>query len=330
MPLKPPIPLDSTFHSLPERINVVIPLFNDWPAVALLLERIRLVVDEPLCNRLAFLIVDDCSTTVYDTIPAGVGQSVSILRLFRNVGHQKAIALGLSFLADQPDQYPTIVMDSDGEDRPEDIGQLLRRGAEKPGHVVFAHRAKRHESLLFRVFYLIYKSVFRLLTGKVITFGNFSLVPAGLLRKLAHVSEIWNNYPGGVIRSRLPYTAVPLERGRRLAGESKMNFVSLVLHGLGAISVLMETTAVRLALFCVMMLVASMLGIGIVIYLKLFTNTSTPGWTTYLVFSFLIVMLQAFLISLLLVFMVLSYRTQPQFIPAKQFGDFVERVERVH
>ena len=328
MLLKPPIPLHST-SPLPDRINVVIPLFNDWPAVALLLERIRLVVDEPLRNRLAFLIVDDCSTTAYNTIPA-VGQSVSILRLFRNVGHQKAIALGLSHLADQPDQYPTIVMDSDGEDRPEDIGQLLRRGAEKPGHVVFAHRSKRHESLLFRTFYSIYKSVFRVLTGKVITFGNFSLIPAGLLRKLAHVSEIWNNYPGGVIRSRLPYTAIPLERGRRLAGESKMNFVSLVLHGLGAISVLMETTAVRLALFCVLMLMASMIGIGIVIYLKLFTNTSTPGWTTYLVFSFLIVMLQAFRISLLLVFMVLSYRTQPQFIPARQFRDFVERVEHVH
>ena len=321
--------MDSTPQFLPERINVVIPLFNDWQAVGLLLERIRQVVDEPLRSRLAFLIVDDCSATPYQTIPADVGQSVSILWLFRNVGHQKAIAIGLSHLADQPDQYPTIVMDSDGEDRPEDLPQLLRRGAEKPGHVVFAHRAKRHESLTFRVFYVVYKSLFHLLTGKVITFGNFSLIPAVQLRRLAHVSEIWNNYPGGVIRSRLPYTAVPLERGRRLAGESKMNFVSLVLHGLSAVSVLMDATAVRLVLFCIIMLVTSVLGISVVIYLKLFTNTSTPGWTSYLVFSFLIVMLQAFLISLLLVFMVLSYRTQPQFIPAKQYRDFVERIERV-
>lgn len=330
MAFKPQITLDSITQALPERINVVIPLFNDWQAAGLLLERIRAVVDGPLRNRLAFLIVDDCSTTDYESIPAGVGQSVAILRLFRNVGHQKAIALGLSYLADQPDQYPVIVMDSDGEDRPEDIVQLIRRGAEKPGHVVFAHRSKRHESIVFRLFYVLYKAVFRLLTGKVITFGNFSLIPAGQLRRLAHVSEIWNNYPGGVIRSRLPYTAVPLERGRRLAGESKMNFVSLILHGLSAVSVLMDTTAVRLALFCVMMLIVSVLGIGTVIYLKLFTNMSTPGWASNLVFSFLIVMLQAFLISLLLVFMVLSYRTQPQFIPARQYRDFVERIEQVH
>jgi hypothetical protein len=330
LPLKPPITLDNTTNLLPDRINVVIPLFNDWLAVGLLLERIRSVVDTPLQNRLAFLIVDDCSAINYDTLPSGIGKSLSILRLYRNVGHQKAIALGLAYLADQTDQYPTIVMDSDGEDRPEDIVQLVHRSIEKPGHVVFAHRAKRHESLSFRVFYTVYKSVFRLLTGKVITFGNFSLIPATQLRKLAHVSEIWNNYPGGVIRSRLPYTAVPLERGRRLAGESKMNFVSLVLHGLSAVSVLIDTTAVRLALFCVMMVVASIFGISVLLYLKFFTNTSIPGWTSYLTFSFLIVILQAFLISLLLVFIVLSYRIQPQFIPARQFNDFVERVERVY
>ncbi|GAB3975190.1 glycosyltransferase family 2 protein [Spirosoma terrae] len=330
MPLKPPITLANTPHSLPDRINVVIPLFNDWLAVGLLLERIQSVVDEPIRSRLAFLIVDDCSAINYETLPTGIGQSLSILRLYRNVGHQKAIALGLAYLADQPDQHPTIVMDSDGEDRPEDIGKLVQRSVEQPGHVVFAHRSKRHESLVFRSFYIVYKSVFRLLTGKVITFGNFSLVPATQLRKLAHVSEIWNNYPGGVIRSRLPYTAIPLERGRRLAGESKMNFVSLVLHGLSAVSVLIDTTAVRLALFCVLMVVVSIFGIGILMYLKFFTNTSIPGWTSYLTTSFLIVILQAFLISLLLVFIVLSYRIQPQFVPARQFKDFIERLEKVY
>jgi glycosyltransferase involved in cell wall biosynthesis len=322
--------LDNTLAAYPDRINIVIPLFNDWQALGLLLTRIDDVNEPALTSRLAFLIVDDCSSRNYQTLPTGIGQSVSIIRLFRNVGHQKAIAIGLSYLASLPEQYPVIVMDSDGEDRPEDILQLLQTGIANPDCLVFAHRAKRHESLTFRLFYEVYKMVFQLLTGKVITFGNFSLVPAKQLRKLAHVSEIWNNYPGGVIRSRLPYTAVPLERGRRLAGESKMNFVSLVLHGLSAVSVLMDTTAVRLALFCVMMVVVSIFGIGVVVALRLFTDTAVPGWASYLVFSFLIVILQAFLISLLLVFMVLSYRTQPQFIPARQFQDFVEKVEKVY
>lgn len=313
-----------------DTIYVVIPLFNDWEALNLLLERMRERVRPPILERLSFLIVDDCSAINYKTLPTDIGQSLRILRLYRNVGHQKAIALGLSYLADQPEQYPTIVMDSDGEDRPEDIDVLLRTSQQEPGRIVFAHRAKRHESTLFRVLYKVYKGLFRLLTGKVITFGNFSLIPATLIRKLAHVSEIWNNYPGGIIRSRLPFTATPIERGKRLAGNSKMSFVSLVLHGLSAVSVLIDTTAVRAALFCLFTGGISALGIGVVLTIRLLTQSTVPYWTSYLIFSFFILIVQAFLISLMLVFMVLTYRTQVQFIPARQYHDFIEDVETVY
>ncbi|TAE28339.1 MAG: glycosyltransferase [Cytophagales bacterium] len=315
-------------------IYVVIPLFNDWDALNRLLERMKEVVEPSLLSRLSFLIVDDCSSQNYQTLSTDIGRSLSILRLYRNVGHQKAIALGLSYLADQPDVYPTIVMDSDGEDKPDDLAQLVRASEAEPGRIVFAQRTKRSEGLLFRVFYVLYKTAFRLLTGKAIAFGNFSLVPPMLLRKLAHVSEIWNNYPGGVIRSRLPYTAVPLERGKRLAGESKMNFVSLILHGLSTVSVLMDTTAVRIALFCITLALVSFAGIGIVFFVRFFTDfgpkTGVPSWGSSLAFGFLMVMMQAFLISLLLVFIVLIYRTQPQFIPATQYQSFVEREEKIY
>ncbi|KAB7732500.1 glycosyltransferase [Rudanella paleaurantiibacter] len=326
--------MDSSTVTPSDTIYVVIPLFNDWEALSLLLERMRAVVPAPLLDRLSFLVVDDCSAQDYRTLPTGIGRSLSILRLYRNVGHQKAIALGLSYLADEKVSCPVIVMDSDGEDQPEDIARLVAASEQQPGHVVFAHRAKRRERLLFRVFYSLYKGMFRLLTGKVITFGNFSLVPAPLLRKLAHVSEIWNNYPGGVIRSRLPYTAIPLERGKRLAGESKMNFVSLILHGLSTVSVLMDTTAVRIALFCVLAAAASVVGIGLVVVVRFFTDfgpkPGVPSWGSFLVFSFLVVIMQAFLISLLLVFIVLTYRTQPQFIPAIEYQSFVERREVIY
>lgn len=313
-----------------EVIYIVIPLFNDWEALSLLLDKIRESVEPAIRQKFHFLIVDDCSVANYKQLPTDTGYALSILRLWRNVGHQKAIALGLSYLAAQPELHTTIVMDSDGEDKPEDIPKLLKALADKPGQIVFAHRAKRHESLLFRTFYLIYKNVFKLLTGKAITFGNFSGIPSGLLRKLANVSDIWNNYPGGVIRSRLPYRSIPLERGVRLAGESKMNFVSLILHGLSAISVLMEATAVRIFLFCIITVAISSVVITSVVLLWFTDQWLIPGWAGYAVFSLFIVILQAFLISLLLVFIVLTYRTQSHFIPAKQYGDFVERVERVY
>ncbi len=313
-----------------DRLTVVIPLFNDWEPLGLLLERVSQVVEPALRDRLEFLIVDDCSTTDFTKLPTGIGRSLSVLRLFRNVGHQKAIALGLSYLAAQPEPTSVIVMDSDGEDQPEDMAKLLAGAAAESGRIVFARRTKRHETLLFRTFYVLYKFIFRLMTGKVITFGNYSFIPAALVRKLAHVSEIWNHYPGGVIRSRLPYTAVPIARGRRLAGESKMNFVSLLLHGLSGVSVLMDMVAVRILLGCVGLALVSLAGIGVVVWIRLFTELAIPGWASTLVFSFFLVILQAFLISLLLVFIVLSYRTQPHFIPARQYTDFIERVDVIY
>jgi polyisoprenyl-phosphate glycosyltransferase len=313
-----------------DRLTVVIPLYNDWDALALLLNRIQQVVEPTLCQRLDFLIVDDCSTINFTHLPTGIGRSLSVLRLFRNVGHQKAIALGLSYLAAQPNPPSVVVMDADGEDQPEDIAKLVAGAAAMPGRIVFAQRTKRQETFTFQLFYRLYKFAFKLLTGKVIMFGNFSLVPASLLKKLVHVSEIWNHYPGGVIRSRLPYTSVPIARGKRLAGESKMNFVSLLLHGLSSVAVLMDTVAVRILLGCVLLAATSLVGIGIVIWVKLFTAWAIPGWASTLVFSLFLLFIQAFLISLLLVFIVLSYRTQSHFIPAKQYADFIERVERVY
>jgi polyisoprenyl-phosphate glycosyltransferase len=58
-------------------------------------------------------------------------------------------------------------------------------------------------------------------------------------------------------------------------------------------------------------------------------NDATPGWASTLSSALLIVVLQSFLISLFLVFMVLQYRTQQQFIPVLQYRDFIEKVEEL-
>lgn len=49
--------LDSATPDSSDRINIVIPLFNDWPALTLLPERFRAVVDQVLVSRLTFLVL---------------------------------------------------------------------------------------------------------------------------------------------------------------------------------------------------------------------------------------------------------------------------------
>jgi polyisoprenyl-phosphate glycosyltransferase len=308
-------------------VKILIPLYNDWDALELLLSEIKERNSVELFNKLSFVVVDDCSSVPCD-IQRFSGYNLSIIRLWRNVSHQKAIALGLAYLIQNVDFEKVIVMDSDGEDRPADIQTLYEASIQEPNKIIFAQRSKRSEGLVFRLGYSIYKFLFGLLTGKTIEFGNFSILPFRQAQKLAYVSEIWNHFPGGIIRSKLPYTSIPIERGKRLAGNSKMNFVSLVLHGLSAVSVHLDTVAVRILIGSLVMILLAGLGAVLVLIIKVLSpENASPGWATTLVTASIIVILQAFLSSLFLIFTVLNYRTQKHFIPAKEYSDFIEKIE---
>jgi polyisoprenyl-phosphate glycosyltransferase len=308
------------------KITIVIPVFNDWDALYLLLGQICKVSGEQY--QLSITIVNDCSTDPVTGEIKGFNKlPMRIINLNRNTGHQRAIAIGISQVQSEQNADYILVMDADGEDKPSDIPAMINGGISHPGHIVFARRTKRQESGTFRFFYTIYKMIFRMLTGIWIQFGNFCIIPASSLKHIVHVSEIWNHFSGGVIKSKMRYASIPLERGHRLQGSSKMNFPSLIIHGMSAVSVHIETVAVRLLLFSVVMIAVAGAGILVVSGIRLFTPFAIPGWASFLVLAFSIIIFQAFLISLFLVFVVLTYRTQKHFIPANDYKDFVESIE---
>ena len=109
-------------------IYILIPLYNDWEALALLLRRFDETVEPSLRQRMRFAVINDCSS-----VEPAPGQfsawPLEVIHLNRNVGHQKAIALGLAFLTKEREFEAVIVMDSDGEDRPEDTATLYANGS---------------------------------------------------------------------------------------------------------------------------------------------------------------------------------------------------------
>jgi polyisoprenyl-phosphate glycosyltransferase len=307
------------------KLKIVYPVYNDWEALKLLLTKTESIFKNKGIE-LSYLAVDDCSALPF--VRKDFEEfNLQVIHLISNQGHQRAIAIGLSHLADHNDADYVVVMDSDGEDQPEHILELLEKAKSSPDKIIFAQRKKRTESLSFRVFYLVYKFIFKFLTGQVITFGNYSLIPANKIKKLANVSEIWNNYPGGVIRSKLPFDSIPLDRGLRLAGKSKMNFTSLILHGMSAISVFLDFTAVRILMFASVMVTCSVIGASIAIYFKFGLHQATPGWASNLVMGFFIVFIQGFFIALFILFMVLSSRRYTSFIPYFGYTKFIDFVE---
>ena len=251
------------------RIVVLIPLFNDWEAADLLLDGL-----DSACSQISapveVLFIDDGST---EDPPSGFAQrrfkalqAVDILRLRRNLGHQRAIAVGLVYVYENRPCRAVIVMDSDGEDRPEDIQRLLDRfHRDGASSIVFAARSKRLERFPFRVLYQLYRVIHRLLTGDPVRVGNFSVVPFECLAKLVVVPEIWNHYAAAVIRSRIRFSSIPIPRGRRVAGKSKMNFIGLLLHGLSAFFVYGDIVGARLlvAIALALILEAALIAVGI-------------------------------------------------------------------
>ncbi len=309
-------------------IQIITPLYNDWQSLGLLLEKMELVIPQNYLKRFHLTVVNDGSSQEQPkNIVTKASFPIEIIHLSRNLGHQKAIAIGLARSAKEQDFAVTLVMDSDGEDQPEHIPLLIEDAEKNKDKIIFAHRSKRTEGILFRVFYQLYKFLFFLLIGKTITFGNFSLIPRKSLKRLVFSSEIWNNFPGGTIRSKLPYSTLMLNRGKRLAGESKMNFTSLILHGLGAISVHVDVVAVRILIISFLLIVFSLCGMVVVAYIRFFTDVAYPGWATSFVVGLFTILLQAFLVSLFLVFIVLNYRTQKLFIPAEDYKIYVLETE---
>ncbi|MES1173839.1 MAG: glycosyltransferase [Myxococcales bacterium] len=313
-----------------ERVCIVIPAFNDWESVQ------RLVVDLGQTGvergvRFELVIVDDSSTVPAPIAwPSGSG-SLRIVRLACNVGHQRAIAIGLVVSREQAESCAAVVvMDGDGEDRPVDISKLLDSSAASPTSIICARRARRTERPLFRAFYALYKFLFGKLTGTHIDFGNFCLIPTAALRAVVSQAGIWNHLAATLVRSRLPLVKIDTTRGVRYAGQSKMNFVSLVLHGLSAVAVYADVAMVRIALLATVLAGLAFAGILATIAVRLFTPWAIPGWASGVAGTLSVLLFQAVITPAIGLFVVLSQRTTRTVVPLHDAANFVESVRVVY
>lgn len=313
-------------------VLVVVPVFDDWPSLGRLLADLDALPPGDGV-QLSVLAVNDGSLSplpARDMPAISRLRRVEVLELACNLGHQRAIALGLAHAARMADVDVVAVMDGDGEDRPEDLARLLSAyHAVTASTVVVARRCKRSESMLFRIAYRGYKALFRLLTGRSIAFGNFSLFSHAVAVRLAHSADVWNHLAAAILRSRLPLLAVPVERGKRYEGRSKLDLVSLLVHGLSAISVFADRLFARLAVACLGLCGLAFLGAITVIVIRTSTDWAIPGWASSVAGLLLVVFMQAVMLPLIAAFLLLSNRAQATVIPAAMLESLVFRVIRL-
>jgi hypothetical protein len=195
---------------------------------------------------------------------------------------------------------------------------------------VFAARVRRSEGAWFALGYAAYKAIHRLLTGRRVEVGNFSVLPWSLLERLVGVSEIWNHYAAAVYKARLPVVQVPVARAPRIAGRSQMSFVALVAHGLSAISVYGDTVGVRLLSLTGALAALILVALGVVGLARLGLGLAIPSWAgaALALLGFLLVSL-VLALGMIVLFL-LQARERYSFLPLRDYRHYLLPARKIH
>lgn len=301
---------------------VVTPVYEDREASTKLFKEFA----EHFDNDLYIVAVDDGSVKQPLDISAieSAGVEGAIIKLKRNVGHQRAIAIGLGHVSEvMNDNQVVITMDSDGEDTPQSIKVLIQQLSNNDVDVVVAQRKSRIETLKFKAFYVVYKFIFSLLSGRKISFGNFMAFKKKAVKRIVSMQDLGIHVAGTVLSSKLRISFCPLDRGARYAGQSKMNFVGLVLHGFKGLMVFAEDVLVRVGIASAAIASLSVLSGLCAVILKV-AGIATPGWFSVAIGILFLVFLQTGTMTLMM--LMLTGVVKNRGVEPEDYQTFVDEV----
>ena len=228
--------------------KILIPVFNDWESLLILLNNIYNLKINNLAH-IKILIIDDCSSEILNKkIEFDSFKDIEIIKNSKNIGHGKSIANGINYLSKKNDFDYLIVMDGDGEDKPEEVKELILKSIDLPFVTITANRIKRSESTFFKLSYHLHKILTLVLTGYSIKFGNFMCIPKKDLNLITSNKNLFASFSGTVAKFIINKTCIPSIRGIRYCGPTKMSFLKLIRHSLLIISVFRKETAIRLSI----------------------------------------------------------------------------------
>ena len=281
-----------------KKIKILIPVYNDWESLIELLNEINKVISDIKNTEFDCMIVNDASTIKPPEIkvPKNI-KKIEIFNMKQNMGHARCNAFAIRYLSKKDDFDHLIVMDGDGEDRPEEIKYLVNQALEDQEVSVVAKRVKRSEGFLFQILYEVHKLITLVFTGKQINFGNYSCLTKKDVVTLSQQESLWSSFSGTLKKSISRLNTINSTRGSRYFGPSKMSLFNLGIHSFSIIAVFKSQVFLRGLIF------------GILIYL--FKNILGNS-TTYLFLA---------LITFLALIYLNSFR--------ESIGDFVKSEENI-
>jgi dolichol-phosphate mannosyltransferase len=300
-------------------LTVAVPVYNE----AGILDRLHGLLTQA-CSRAGepyeLLFVDDGSTDDTAQVLRRLAASdphVSVVELSRNFGHPAALAAAVELASGRL----LVVLDADLQDDPLAIPEMLRLHREEGAEVVYAVRTKRKEGFLLRACF----NLFHWMLARTSTYdvprdaGSFGLLGPRALAEVRALTERLRYFPGLRAFVGFKQVGLPVERGERYDGASRVRLTGLL--RLAGMAFFTQTRA-AVTLFYALSALSLVASVGVSVYalVSKFIGIAAPAWTSLVTmvsfFSSVIILGQAFICEYL-VRVYAEVRQRPVYIVAR-------------
>jgi len=265
------------------KLSVVLPVFNEEETIPSLYQRLTSVMRSSVDTYELIFVNDgsvDNSLALLKRLADG-DPNMKVVSLSRNFGHQAAITCGLNYSCGDA----VIVMDSDLQDPPEFIPELIKKGREG-FDVVYAIREQRPGDGLFKraTAALFYRS-FRKLARVPIPAdtGDFRLLSRRVVEALKATRERSRFVRGLVSWIGYRQTGIRFVRQERAAGQTNYPFRKMLKFAIDGITSFSFFPLQMSTYFGFAISGRSFVSIAYAVLLKLLTDRLMIGWTSVIV-----------------------------------------------
>lgn len=265
------------------KFSVVIPVYNEEEVIEESYMQLKGTMEKSNAPFELIFVNDGSSDNSLSLLKeiSGNDKAVKIISFSRNFGHQAAITAGMDY--SQGDAIA--IIDADLQDPPMIILEMIKEW-EKGYEIVYGKRKKRTGETVFKKFTasLYYRFLRKMTETEIpVDTGDFRLIDRKVCNAMKSLTER-NRYVRGLVSwVGFKQTYVEYERNPRFAGETKYplkKMIKLAMDGITSFSYKPLKLATTIGFIFSVLSFVYML---VVLYKKLFTDTTITGWSSTVV-----------------------------------------------